>query len=117
MWQKLVAIQYFNNLPYVAYAGGYFTKMQIQPVANPTGPAETSVKWNAEYRGGGATGLQFTPGQPVFGVEYAQFVGTTATTGDYLVSSPGNGHLWKVKSALGGTYDLAFDKVSLGPLQ
>jgi hypothetical protein len=122
LWKGLVAARYFSDPKYadqhgVAYAGGFFKPMDIQPVANAIGPALVSLKWDAEYRGGGATSMRFTPDVPVLGVEYAQFVGTTADNGDFLVSSPGNGRLWKVEAFRGGNYDLAFDKVVVGPLQ
>jgi hypothetical protein len=54
---------------------------------------------------------------PIRGVEYTQFIGTTATSGDYLVASTGNGRIWKVEAISGADYDLAFDSVVLGPLQ
>lgn len=121
LWKGLVAIGYFDAARFAddhgkAYAGALFKPIDIGPVANVVGPAGLSVKWNAEYRGGGATSLKFTNNVPILGVEYAQFVGTTASSGDFLVSSPGNGKLWKVEAAVGATYDLAFDKVSIGPL-
>jgi hypothetical protein len=147
LWQGLVDRGYFNNLPYPAYAGGLFKPLQIQAVPSQVGPAQISVRWDAEYRGGGATSLQFSRDVPVYGVEYAQLAGTTvprsnptlgadfvtANPGDYLVASPGNGRLWKVESidraqapaalranraaSRGANYDIAFDKVTLGPLQ
>lgn len=117
LWQELVASGYFRNLPAAAYAGGFFQPIQIEHVASATGPSGVSVKWNGEYYGGGATSIKFTPDVPIKGVEYAQFIGTTASSGDYLVSSPGNGNLWKVEAFEGATYDLAFDSVVLGPLQ
>ncbi len=121
LWKGLVAEKYFSDPRFanergVAYAGGLFKPMEIQAVANAIGPALVSLKWGAEYRGGGATSLKFTEDVPVLGVEYAQFVGTSTSSGDFLVSSPGNGRLWKVEATRGGTYDLAFDKVVIGPL-
>ena len=117
LWRGLVETGYFNGLPAVAFAGGFFKPLQIQTVTSAIGPALVSVKWDAEYRGGGATGVKFTTDVPIKGVEYVQFIGTTTTSGDFLVSSPGNGKLWKVEAIRGGKYDLAFDKVVLGPLQ
>ena len=117
LWQELVATGYFRNLPHSAYAGGFFQPIQIEQVANAAGAAGVSVKWNGEYYGGGSTSIKFTPDVPIQGVEYAQFVGTTASAGDFLVSSPGNGNLWKVEAFSGAEYDLAFDSVVLGPLQ
>jgi hypothetical protein len=75
------------------------------------------MSWDSEYYGGGTTWIKFTPGVPMKGVEYTQFVGTTATAGDFLVASPGNGKLAKVEASEGGDYDLAFDAVTFGPLQ
>jgi hypothetical protein len=117
MWRELVASQYFNTLHGVAYAGGFFNPLTIKRVASDFGPAQVSLKWDGEYRGGGATSLKFTNNVAIKGVEHAQFVGMTASSGDYLVSSPGNGKLWKVEATVGATYDLAFDQVTLGPLQ
>ena len=117
VWQEIVATGYFNTPRGVAYAGGFFKPLQIERVASAVGPAQVSLKWDGQYRGGGATSLKFKAGVPIKGVEYAQFVGTTASSGDYLVASPGNGKLWKVEAVSGASYDLAFDSVTLGPLQ
>jgi hypothetical protein len=147
LWQDLVASGYFKSLPAVAFAGALFKPIQLELVASAIGPDQVSMKWDGEYYGGGATQLKFTPGVPMRGVEYTQFVGTTATSGDFLVSSPGNGKLYKVEAsseAIGKRrgrqrleisrrqnllqeqdlyeeyaeyYDLAFDSVTLGPLQ
>jgi hypothetical protein len=135
LWKGLVAMGYFNDERYVAYAGGFFKSFQIQSVPSAIGPASIAINWNGEYRGGGSTSLKFTNGVPVYGVEHALFTGTritgggreavsvdgtvasTASSGDYLVSSPGNGQLWKVEAVVGAEYELAFDKVVLGPLQ
>jgi hypothetical protein len=135
LWQELLAAKYFNSMPAVAFAGALFKPIQIGSVANAVGPAGTSLKWNAEYRGGGSTSIQYTTGVPMVGVEHAEFVGTSTQQGDYLVSSPGNGKIWKVEAdsktgarnpapagkmervRIGHNYDLAFDKVVLGPLK
>jgi hypothetical protein len=117
MWRALVASGYFKSLPAVAFAGGFFKPIRTELVRSAIGPAQLSMSWDSEYYGGGTTWIQFTPGVPMKGVEYTQFVGTTATAGDFLVASPGNGKLAKVEAATGGSYDLAFDSVSMGPLQ
>jgi hypothetical protein len=117
LWQQIVASGYFKTLPAVAFAGGLFKPIRLERVASAIGPAQVSLSWNSEYYGGGATLVQFTPGVPMKGVEYTQFVGTTATLGDFLVASIGNGKLSKVEAVAGGNYDIAFDAVSLGPLQ
>lgn len=143
LWAALVESGYFSNLPAVAFAGGLFKPIQIGAVANAIGPAGVSLQWGAEYRGGGATGIKYTTGVPLVGVEHAEFVGTTTSTGDYLVSSPGNGKIWKVEASASNTtarkggkgksklsnmkppyqdivegdYELAFNAVTLGPLQ
>jgi len=135
-WKEIVASGYFKSLPAVAFAGGLFKPIQLDLAPSPIGPAQFSMKWNSEYYGGGATQLKFTPGVPMRGVEYTQFVGTTATAGDFLVSSPGNGKIYKVEAnsepaaRVAGEqpetnlyeeyqeyYDLAFDSVTVGPLQ
>jgi len=117
MWQVIVASGYFKSLPAVAFAGGLFKPMRIERVASAVGPAQLSMSWDSEYYGGGTTWIKFTPGVPMKGVEYTRFIGTSATAGDYLVASPGNGNLYKVEAMAGGDYDLAFDAVSFGPLE
>ena len=117
LWRELVASGYFNSLPAVAFAGGFFKPIRIERVPSAVGPAQISMSWDAEYYGGGTTWIKFTPGVPMKGVEHSTFIGTNATAGDYLVSSPGNGKLAKVEAASGGDYDLAFDSVTFGPLQ
>ena len=117
LWQEIVASGYFKSLPAVAFAGGFFKPIRVDLVPSPVGPAQVSMSWDSEYYGGGTTWIQFTPGVPMKGVEYTQFVGTNATAGDFLVASPGNGKLAKVEAASGGSYDLAFDAVTFGPLQ
>lgn len=117
LWRVIVASGYFKSLPAVAFAGGFFKPIRVELVKSAVGPAQVSMSWDSEYYGGGTTWIQFTPGVPMKGVEYTTFVGTTATAGDYLVASPGNGKLAKVEAATGGDYDLAFDSVTFGPLQ
>ena len=116
MWQEIVASGYFESMPAIAFAGALLKPIEIKQVKSVIGPAQVSLKWNGEYYGGGVTGVKFTPGVPIKGVEYTEFVGTTATSGNYLVASPGNGKLWKVEAVV-GAYNLAFDSVVLGPLQ
>ena len=140
LWNGLLEIKYFDSLPYVAFAGALFKPIRIESIQNPGGgPPHTLVGWDAEYRGGGTTKLKYVTGVPTVGSERAVFVGTTARSGDYLIASPGNGSLWKVEAypATGrrieslesdtgwvidgmdysSYYDLAFDSVSLGPLE
>ncbi|HEY6802487.1 MAG TPA: hypothetical protein VI306_02805 [Pyrinomonadaceae bacterium] len=117
MWQTIVGSGYFTSLPAVAFAGGLFKPMRLENVSSPNGPAQFSMSWDSEYYGGGTTGIKFTPGVPMRGVEYTQFVGTTGSGGDYLIASPGNGKLAKVEAMVGGHYDLAFDVAAFGPLQ
>ena len=117
LWEEIVASGYFKSMPAVAFAGALFKPIQIERVTSDLGPAQVSLKWNGEYYGGGSTSLKFTPGVPIKSIEYTEFIGTTASSGDYLVSSPGNGKLWKVEAISGGRYDLAFDSVVLGPLK
>ncbi len=144
LWEALVGSGYFSGLPATAFAGGLFKPIQIAPVANAIGPPGLSLQWGAEYRGGGSTQIKYTPGVPLIGVEHAEFVGTTTSSGDYLVSSPGNGKIWKVEASMSGnialrkggkgrsklstmkppyqdmtdsSYCLAFAAVTLGPLQ
>jgi hypothetical protein len=136
LWRALLAARYFDGLPYVAFAGALFKPMHYDFVKGDNGPPELSLGWDAEYRGGGSTLLKYTTGIPTMGSEQAQFVGTTSVSGDYLVASPGNGNLWKVEAypkrrtssgqlqpaadstiIEGDDYSLAFDAVTLGPLE
>jgi hypothetical protein len=140
MWNEIVASGYFSGLPATAFAGGFFKPIQIGPVANAVGPAGVSLQWGAEYRGGGSTSIHYTPGVPLVGIEHAEFVGTSNSAGDFLVSSPGNGKIWKVEASMSndvafkkvgkgrsklstyqtpidGAYCLAFSAVTIGPLQ
>ena len=117
LWKEIVASKYFQSLPAVAFAGGFFKPIRVDLVPSAVGPAQVSMSWDSEYYGGGTTWIQFTPGVPMKGVEYTQFVGTTASAGDFLVASPGNGKLAKVEARAGGNYDLAFDSVSFGPME
>lgn len=116
MWKQIVSSGYFQSLPAVAFAGALF-KIQLKNVPSTVGPDQISLGWSSEYYGGGTTWLKFTPGVPMKGFEYGLFVGTSGSAGDFLVASPGNGNLWKVEANSGGDYDLAFDSVTLGPLQ
>lgn len=116
LWQEIVASGYFQSLPAVAFAGGHFKPIRLELVPSAIGPSQVSMSWDSEYYGGGTTWIKFTPGVPMTGVEYATFVMTTASTGDYLVASPGNGKLAKVEAIEGGDYDLAFDSVTMGPM-
>jgi len=104
-------------MPAVAFAGALFRPITLRRVPSEIGPGQVSLKWDGEYYGGGNTSLKFTPGVPIKGVEYTQFIGTSASSGDYLVASTGNGRIWKVEAIAGADYDLAFDSVVLGPLQ
>lgn len=135
MWHGLLAMKYFESMPAQAFAGALFKAIQNKRVANVTGPAGLSLGWDAEYRGGGSTSIKYKTGVPLIGVEHGEFIGTNTKSGDFLVSSPGNGKLWKVEATMIETserkaseqgsretipaicYDLAFDKVVLGPLQ
>ena len=117
LWRQIVASGYFKSMPAVAFAGALFKPIQIERVPSAIGPAQVSLKWDGEYYGGGTTTLKFTPGVPIKGVEYTQFIGTNATAGDFLVASTGNGKIWKVEALSGADYDLAFDSVVLGPVQ
>jgi len=116
LWQEIVASGYFQSLPAVAFAGGMFKPIRLELIPSAVGPAQVSMSWDSEYYGGGTTWIKFTPGVPMRGTEYTTFVGTTASNGDFLVASPGNGRLAKVEAFEGGDYDLAFDSATMGPM-
>ncbi len=120
IWQGLVQMGYFSDPKFadergIAYAGA-LVKQTLQPVGSAVGPPSISMKLDGEYRGGGQTSIQWTNDEPVSGVEHVEFVPTTTGSGDYLVSTAGNGKQWKVEALKGANYDLAWDKVVLGPL-
>lgn len=117
LWQQIVAAGYFKSMPAVAFSGALFKPIQLRTVPSEVGPPQVGLKWDGEYYGGGNTLVKFTPGVPIKGVEYTQFIGTTASAGDFLVASTGNGRIWKVEAITGADYDLAFDSVVVGPLQ
>jgi hypothetical protein len=140
LWQRLVTTGYFDGMPYVAFAGGFFKPLQVASVAGASGPPQISMQWNSEYRGGGSTRLKYMTGVPTVGSEQAQFVPTVSTSGDYLVASPGNGKLWKVEAfpanetvttnikrtaaptnatatVFSENYSQEFDAVTMGPIQ
>lgn len=117
LWKGIVASGYFKSLPDVGIAGGFFKPLRLELVPNPIGPAQVWMSWDAEYYGGGSTGPNFNPGVPIKRAEYSQFVGTTTASGDFLVSSPGNGQSYKVEAIRGANPRRAFDSVVLGPLQ
>jgi hypothetical protein len=117
LWKTIVASGYFKSMPAVAFAGALLKPVQLKRVESEIGPGQVSLKWDGEYYGGGSTSLKFTPGLPIKGVEYTQFIGTTVPSGDFLVASTGNGKIWKVEAISGAEYDLGFDSVVLGPLQ
>jgi len=116
LWQEIVASGYFQSLPAVAFAGGFFNPIRLELVPSAIGPPQIAMSWDSEYYGGGTTWIKFTPGVPMRGIEYSTFVATTGTAGEYLVSSPGNGKLAKVEAYVGGDYDLAFDSTTMGPM-
>lgn len=116
-WRNLVSERYFSRATFPAYAGGYFKPFEITTVPNAIGPALVELKYEAEYRGSGATAAQFRSDQPIRGAESAQFMGVGAPNGDFLVASFGNGKAWKKEASEGGAIELAFDKVVIGPLQ
>ena len=95
----------FNTL-LIQRSYGLFKPMRLEPVASAIGPAQFSMSWDSEYYGGGTTWIKFTQGVPMKGVESTQFVGTTATGGDFLVASPGNGNYPKWKPKAEGTTTL-----------
>jgi hypothetical protein len=119
MWNGLRRMDYFNKVRSraKAFGGALFEGIQIAPVEAVIGPSRVSMSWDGTYFGGGSTAIKFSPDVPIKGIEYAQFVGTTTSLGDFLVASPGNGAMWKVEAMSGGNYDLGFDSVVLGPLE
>ena len=117
LWEELVSSRYFENLHQLAFGGGLFKPLEVEAMPGKRGPNEVSVRWDAEYRGGGETLLEFEEGAAIIGTESAQFVATTTASGDFLVASPGNGDPWKVETVQGATYNLEFQSTSFGPLQ
>lgn len=115
-WQQLVETKYFDEAKAPAYAGGLFSPLQMSTSTNDEGKSVFTLKYRAEYRGSGATAAQFRRGVPMRGEESGQFVGVNTGTGDFLVSSLGNGAEFKKEVAEGGVINMSFDKVVIGPL-
>lgn len=124
-WKKLVDSKYFDTSKSAAYAGGLFKPFDIGHVAaeENNGVAASndtkslfSMRYDAEYRGGGMTAAKFTPGVPMHGVEEAKFIGVSTPKGDYLVASLGNGVEMSKDVVSGGAINMFFDKVVIGPL-
>jgi hypothetical protein len=114
LWSGLVKSRYFDGMPAVAFAGALFKPMKIEEVPGAEGsPSEISMGWDAQYRGGGRTKIRYTKSVPMQGSERGVFVGTSVGDRDYLVSSLGNGKIYKVEVFAGGNYDLGFDSVIL----
>jgi hypothetical protein len=127
-WQRLVDTKYFDHVRSRAYAGALFKPFDIGN-ATTEGTSLFSMKYQAEYRGGGITAARFQRGVPIRGVEQGQFVGVSTGPGDFLLSSAGNGvgaggavaaagspvGFSKVASQ-GGAINMTFDKVVIGPL-
>lgn len=115
-WQELVETKYFDENRAPAYAGGLFKGFQMGTSVNAEGKPVFSIKYDAEYRGAGATAAKFQRGVPIRGTESGQFVGVQMGAGDFLVSSLGNGAEFKKESTDGGLINMFFDKVVIGPL-
>lgn len=118
-WQKLVEQKYFDDLRYGAYAGGLFKPFQIGNVVRD-GKSVFAMKYPAEYRGGGGTAARFESGVALRGIEQGEFAGFSTRSGDFLVSSLGNGTemLKEAESEVAGgdIINMFFDKVLIGPL-
>lgn len=115
-WSKLVDGNYFDDLRFPAYAGGFF-KPIISTKMTEDGDSVFDLHFETELRGGGATAAEFEAGVPIVGFEAAQFVGVSAEGGDYLVASLGNGTEYAKQSAeLGGLINVHFEQVVIGPL-
>jgi hypothetical protein len=115
-WKMLVEQKYFDTHKYPAYAGGFFKSFKLARVADAaSGATHFSMKLEAEYRGSGATAAKFETGVPITGTESVEFLGVTASSGDFLHASIGNGIAW-AKTAP-GVINMSMDKVTLGPLQ
>jgi len=115
-WRKLVEGKYFDDLRFPHYVGSLFKPFEIGSVVNREGVSLFDMKAKAEYRGGGITVPRFESGVPILGSESAQFVGVTTGSGDFLVSSFGNGAQYRKEASQGGQIDLLFEKVVIGPL-
>ena len=115
-WQKLVEGEYFDDLKFPAYAGGFF-KQQVETLVNKAGQQVFSLHFETELRGGGGTAAEFERGKPIVGWEHAEFVGVSTPDGDFLVASAGNGQeAGKQSQELSGLIDVKFEHVVIGPL-
>lgn len=115
-WNQLVDTKYFDTKRYGAYAGGFFRGLQINETTNAAGAPMLSLSYQAEYRGAGQTAATFERGEPILGTETAGFIGVSTPSGDYLVSSLGNGSEWLKTDTTAATINMTIDKVVIGPL-
>ena len=116
IWKRLVDSKYFDTPRSLAFAGSLFKPFEIEVVSNEERGSLLAMKIQTEYRGGGQTAARFQPGVPMRGFEEGHFIGVTTRSGDYLVSTIGNGVAMRKAVTDGGLIHMFFDKVVIGPL-
>jgi hypothetical protein len=142
IWKQLVDAKYFDdpNRSF-AYAGVLFKPVTMGSVKSYGGDSLFELRMVGEYRGTGQTAAQFVPGNPIYNVEHAQFIGigmssqeirqmgrrapsitagAAAEGGDFLTASVALGNTMEgpKADAVAAVFStqMAFDKVIIGPL-
>ena len=116
-WGNIVGSKYFEKANLQAFAGALMKPFVIGSVPTEDGPPLVSLKYSAEYRGGGMTAARFEPGVPLRGEEAGAFVATSTASGDYLIASTTDGEAMMKETTEGETIAMTFDKVVIGPLE
>jgi hypothetical protein len=141
IWKRLVAAKFFDDTKRsLAYAGVLFKPVTMGSVKSYNGNSLLELRMVGEYRGSGQTAAQFVPGNPIYNVEQAHFVGFSMSSqevrqlgrqaptiaaevvgsGDFLTASAelGNAMVGPKSDAAAAVFStqMSFDKVVLGPL-
>lgn len=141
IWRQLVDAKFFDNPQRSpAYAGVLFKPITMGNVKSVGGNSLFELRMVGEYRGSGSTAAQFVPGNPIYNVEQAHFVGFSMSgqevrqlgrqapsiaaevegSGDFLTASTelDNAMVGPKSDAEAAVFStqMSFDKVVLGPL-
>jgi hypothetical protein len=116
-WGEMLGAKYFERAGLQAFAGALMKPFVIGSVPTADGPPLVSMKYSAEYRGGGMTAARFEPGVPIRGQEAGAFVATSTASGDFLVASMTDGEAMMKETTENGVIAMTFDKVVIGPLE
>ena len=142
VWQRLVTAKFFDDPKRsLAYAGVLFKPVTMGTVQTSSGGSLFELKLVGEYRGSGQTAAQFIPGQPIYNVEQANFLGVSMGSGSGVTTGATSAAISSESSGIFGDFltaafgignamfgpkpdadapvfstQMAFDKVVIGPL-